>query len=383
MRLVHVTTTDISLTLLLGPQLQAFAAAGYEVIGMSAPGPEVDRLRELGIDHVPLHNFTRSMAPHRDAAAMLELIRTLRRVRPEIVHTHNPKPGWFGRPAARIAGVPAVVNTVHGLYAQPGDRWPRRAVVYGLERVTSRFSHAELVQNPEDIPTLVRLGIPPAKLTVLGNGIDLDRFDPDSFDRRALRDELGFAPTDVVCGAVGRLVREKGYGELFTAAAAVRAQFPAFRLVVAGPSDPGKADAIGTEERALADAAGVTFLGMRRDVERLYGALDLYVLASHREGYPRSAMEAAAMGLPVVATNIRGCRQVVDDGRTGVLVPVNNAPALAEALLRLSRDGELRQRMATASSAKAREQFDQRQVIATTLAVYGRLPGRATARAAG
>ena len=89
------------------------------------------------------------------------------------------------------------------------------------------------------------------------------------------------------------------------------------------------------------------------------------------------------MGLPVVATNIRGCRQVVDDGRTGVLVPVNNAPALAEALLRLSRDGELRQRMATASSAKAREQFDQRQVIATTLAVYGRLPGRATARAAG
>ena len=383
MRLVHVTTTDISLTLLLGPQLQAFAAAGYEVIGMSAPGPEVDRLRELGIDHVPLHNFTRSMAPHRDAAAMLELIRTLRRVRPEIVHTHNPKPGWFGRPAARIAGVPAVVNTVHGLYAQPGDRWPRRAVVYGLERVTSRFSHAELVQNPEDIPTLVRLGIPPAKLTVLGNGIDLDRFDPDSFDRRALRDELGFAPTEVVCGAVGRLVREKGYGELFTAAAAVRAQFPAFRLVVAGPSDPGKADAIGTEERALADAAGVTFLGMRRDVERLYGALDLYVLASHREGYPRSAMEAAAMGLPVVATNIRGCRQVVDDGRTGVLVPVNNAPALAEALLRLSRDGELRQRMATASSAKAREQFDQRQVIATTLAVYGRLPGRATARAAG
>jgi glycosyltransferase involved in cell wall biosynthesis len=218
---------------------------------------------------------------------------------------------------------------------------------------------------------------------VLGNGIDLDRFDPDSFDRRALRDQLGFAPTDVVCGAVGRLVREKGYGELFTAAAAVRAQFPAFRLVVAGPSDPGKADAVGAEELARAEAAGVTFLGMRRDVERLYGALDFYVLASHREGYPRSAMEAAAMGLPVVATNIRGCRQVVDDGRTGVLVPVNNAPALAEALLRLSRDGELRQRMATASSTKAREQFDQRQVISTTLAVYERLPGRATVRAAG
>jgi glycosyltransferase involved in cell wall biosynthesis len=121
---------------------------------------------------------------------------------------------------------------------------------------------------------------------------------------------------------------------------------------------------------------------MRRDVERFYRALDLYVLASHREGYPRSAMEAAAMGLPIVATNIRGCRQVVDDGRTGVLVPVDDAHGLARALLRLSREGELRRQMGVASATKAREQFDQRQVISTTLAVYERLLGRATVRAA-
>jgi glycosyltransferase involved in cell wall biosynthesis len=382
-RLVHVTTTDVSLTLLLGPQLQAFAAAGYEVIGMSAPGPDVDRLAELGIDHVPLHHFTRSMVPHRDAAAMVEVARAFRRLRPAIVHTHNPKPGWFGRPAARIAGVPAVVNTVHGLYAQPGDPWRRRAAVYGLERVASRFSHAELVQNPEDIPTLVRLGVPPRKLTVLGNGIDLNRFDPARFDRPALREEFGFASTDVVCGAVGRLVREKGYRELFMAAAAVRAELPAFRLVVAGPSDPGKADAIGADEQARAEAAGVTFLGMRRDVERLYPALDLYVLASHREGYPRSAMEAAAMGLPVIATNIRGCRQVVDDGRTGVLVAVNDAAALQDALLLLSGNGELRHRMGEAACRKAADEFDQRRVISTTLEVYERLSSPAIVRAAG
>jgi glycosyltransferase involved in cell wall biosynthesis len=381
-RLVHVTTTDISLTLLLGPQLRAFADAGYEVIGMSAPGPDVEKLAELGVDHIPLRHFTRSMAPHRDAAAVLEVARAFRRVRPAIVHTHNPKPGWFGRPAARIAGVPVVVNTVHGLYAQPGDPWARRAAVYALERVASRFSDAELVQNPEDVSTLVHLGVPAGKLTVLGNGVDLDRFDPGRFDRLALREEFGFGAADVVCGAVGRLVREKGYRELFAAAAAVREELPEFRLVVAGPCDPGKADAIGEEELARAQDAGVTFLGMRRDVERLYAALDLYVLASHREGYPRSAMEAAAMGLPIVATNIRGCRQVVDDGQTGLLVRVNNGPDLAEALLRLSQDRELRQRMGSTASNKAAEQFDQRRVIAMTLAVYERLSGRATARAA-
>jgi glycosyltransferase involved in cell wall biosynthesis len=382
-RLVHVTTTDISLTLLLGPQLQAFAAAGYEVIGMSAPGPEVERLEALGIHHVPLRHFTRSMALHRDAAAMAEMTTSFRRLRPAIVHTHNPKPGWFGRPAARAAGVPVVVNTVHGLYAQPTDPWRRRAIVYGLERFASRFSHAELVQNPEDISTLVRLGVPPDKLTVLGNGIDLGRFDPSRFDRDVVRAEFGFTHTDVVCGAVGRLVREKGYRELFAAAAAVRAELPAFRLLIAGPSDPGKADAIGVDEQRRAEDAGVTFLGMRRDTERLYAALDLYVLASHREGYPRSAMEAAAMGLPIIATNIRGCRQVVDDGRTGVLVAVNDAAALARALLRLSGDRGLRQRMGEDAARRAADQFDQRRVISTTLEVYERLSSPAMVRAAG
>ena len=101
-----------------------------------------------------------------------------RRLRPTIVHTHNPKPGLYGRVAARIARVPIVVNTVHGLYAQPHDRLSRRIPVYGLERVGGLFSHAELFQNPEDIETLMSLGVPRRKLTLLGNGVDLSRFDP-------------------------------------------------------------------------------------------------------------------------------------------------------------------------------------------------------------
>src|SRR4029079_3198353 len=130
-----VTTTDISLELVLGSQLEAFAAAGFEVIGVSAPGPYVAALERRGIRHVPLRHATRSFAPLEDGRALGELVSVFRRMRPAIVHTHNPKPGLYGRVAARLARVPVVVNTVHGLYAQTDDRLARRAMIYGMERV--------------------------------------------------------------------------------------------------------------------------------------------------------------------------------------------------------------------------------------------------------
>jgi glycosyltransferase involved in cell wall biosynthesis len=379
-RLVHLTTTDISLELLLGPQLEAFAAAGYEVLGVSAPGPFVEALRARGIRHVPLAHATRAVAPHRDLAALGELWRLFRRLRPEVVHTHNPKPGVYGRLAARAAGVPVVVNTVHGLYATPEDRWARRAAVYTLERLAATCSDAELVQNPEDLATLRRvLRVPAAKLVLLGNGVDLDRFGrrahPERWAARRARVRAGWGLDDraVVVGAVGRLVLEKGYAELFAAWDQIRAAHPDAVLVVAGPVDADKADAVPADLLARAEAAGVRLLGLRDDVEDLYCAMDLYVLASHREGFPRSAMEAAASGLPIVATDIRGCRQVVDDGVTGLLVPVRDAAALAAAVGRLVADGDLRRRMGDAAAARAEAEFDQRRVIDVTLRTYERL----------
>ncbi|MCX7621335.1 MAG: glycosyltransferase family 4 protein, partial [Acidimicrobiales bacterium] len=341
----------MSLDWLLGPQLVAFAEAGFEVIGMSAPGPHAERLRSMGIAHVGLRYATRAIAFHRDAAALAELYHHFRRLRSSIVHTHNPKPGVYGRIAARLARVPVVVNTQHGLYATPGDPLRRRALVYSIERVAAACSDAELVQNVEDRDTLARLGVPDDKLTVLGNGIDLSRFDPRRFsatERAGARAELLSAiarphPPDqsgddlvsepVIVGLIGRLVVEKGYREVFAAAGYLRRVAPEVRLVIIGPEDPDKHDAISQPECAAAKALGnVGFLGLRHDVERLYTGMDLYLLASHREGFPRSAMEASAMGLPVVATDIRGCRQVVDHGHTGLLVPVHDPVAIAEAV---------------------------------------------------
>lgn len=376
-RLVHVTTTDMSLELLLGPQLSAFREAGYEVIGVSAAGHYVEALERRGVRHVALHNATRSMAPHRDLAALAELYRVLRELGPDIVHTHNPKPGVYGRIAARAARVPAVVNTVHGLYALPGDGIAKRGVVYTLERVAAMASHAELVQNPEDIPTLRRLGIPAAKLTLLGNGIDLDRFGPGRIDqsrRDALRTEWGAGPGDIVCGVVGRLVWEKGFRELFAAAAALRSHVPRIRFVVAGGLDEAKADQLGPADLAAVEAvADIVFLGSRDDVADLYCAMDLYALASYREGFPRSAMEAAATGLPVIATDIRGCRQVVEPDRTGMLVPARDARALAAAISCLASNRDRRVAMGAAALVKAKSEFDDRGIIETTLAVYDRL----------
>lgn len=385
-RLIHVTTADISLALLLGPQLRAFAKEGMEVIGASAPGPFVDDLRSWGIRHVPLRHATRSVSPLDDLAALPELVKLFRRLRPDIVHTHNPKPGLYGRLAARAAGVPGIVNTVHGLYATPEDAWPRRTVVYALERLASTCSAVELFQNPEDLEVMRRLHVPASKLELLGNGVDLERFRPDRSETRVTRARaaLGVDTASVVVGTVGRLVWGKGFRELFAAAARTRATHPAIVFVVIGPEDTDKTDGLKPPDLAAARALGnVVLAGHRDDVEDLYPGFDMYVLPSYREGFPRSAMEAAACGVPVIATDIRGCRQAVDDGVTGLLVPLHDVDALTEAIRTLADDDRRRSAMGEQARRKAEAQFDDRQVIARTLSAYARLPAASPSWIAG
>jgi glycosyltransferase involved in cell wall biosynthesis len=374
--LVHLTTTDMSLDWLLGPQLVAYADAGFEVIGMSAPGAHVEALEGLGVRHVALDALTRSNKPTQDLAAFGQISRELRRLRPDILHTHNPKPGILGRIAGRITRVPLVVNTQHGLYAQPDDRRRRRWPVYAAERLAASFGDLELVQNPEDVDTLVGpLHVPDEKVRLLGNGVDLERFDPAGVDtgaRARLRAEWGVTDDESLCLMVGRLVREKGVVELLEAAHLLHQRGVKARLVVVGPVEPDKSDAIdsATIERALAE--GVVMTGTRTDMPECYAAADVFVTASWREGIPRSAMEAAVMGLPAVATDIRGNRQVVVDEETGFLVPVRDAQSLSAALERLT-DVSLRKRLATKARRRAIVEFDQQRVIDRTLDAYSLL----------
>jgi glycosyltransferase involved in cell wall biosynthesis len=378
-RLDHLATTDMSLALLLGPQLRAFANAGMDVIGASAAGSYAGELATWGIRHETVHHATRSNSVRQDAQALVELVRMFRRLRPDIVHTHNPKPGVYGRLAARLAGVPVVVNTVHGLYATPEDPLLRRTFVYGLERTISVCSQAELVQNVEDLEMLARLRVPLRKLVLLGNGIDLERFRPQPNEAvMAARQSMGVADERIVVGLVGRLVWEKGFAELFEAARQLRRRCPQVDFVVIGPGDPAKSNALSEADIHQAEEIGnVRFLGEHKDVEALYPGMDLFVLPSYREGFPRSAMEAAACGVPVVATDIRGCRQVVEHGTTGLLVPARDGSALARAVEALVRDPARRREMSRAAVARARAEFDDRKVVRITLEVYERLLERA------
>jgi glycosyltransferase involved in cell wall biosynthesis len=141
-----------------------------------------------------------------------------------------------------------------------------------------------------------------------------------------------------------------------------------------GGTDPDKADAISSEELASARRRGrIVFAGWRDDTEHVYPAFDLFVLPSHREGFPRSAMEAAATGLPVIATDIRGCREVVSHGKTGLLVPLDDPARLAGAIEELAVDSDLRRRMGTAGRRKAEAEFDDRAVVTKTLQAYERV----------
>jgi glycosyltransferase involved in cell wall biosynthesis len=366
----HLTTVDMSLRFLLLAQLRAVRDAGGNAIGISAPGPWVSELEAEGIRHIPLHASTRATDPVRDARAAAELWQIIRRERIDVLHTHNPKPGVYGRMVGRAARVPIVVNTVHGLYATEDDGVVKRAAVYALEAMAARCSDAELVQSPEDLALMQRLHLT-RRAQLLGNGVDLTRFDPARFTpetRRTVRSELGIADEIVLVGSVGRLVAEKGYPELFEAIA----QLPRdkVRLVVVGGGDPDKSGSLPPEVLDRARADGVILLGHRDDVDTLYSAMDVFVLASHREGFPRAAMEAAAMGLPVIATDIRGCRQVVDPGVTGLLVPARDGVGLAGAVRALVDDPARRTGMGRGGRAHALEHFDERRVVDIVMGTY-------------
>jgi glycosyltransferase involved in cell wall biosynthesis/ribosomal protein S18 acetylase RimI-like enzyme len=333
----------------------------------------VNDIEAEGIRHLAWPHATRSWDPGADVRAFRELVAILREGRFHVVHTHNPKPGVMGRLAARVAGVPVVVNTVHGFYATPDDPLPRRIPVLGLEWLAARFSDLELYQSAEDLRWARRRGVvTPSRSRFLGNGADLSRFDPSAVspDRVAvIREELGIPDGATVVGTIGRMVAEKGYGEFFEAARRIRRESPEVRFLAIGETDPSKPDAIGTSE--IGERSGdVVFAGWRNDIPELLTLMDVFVLASWREGFPRSAIEAAAMGRPLVLTDIRGCREVVRDGIEGILVPPRDPDRLTEAVSRLLRDPELRRPLGEAARARAVERFDERRVADTVTSAY-------------
>lgn len=360
LRLAHLTTVDMSLALLLATELEADKEQGHTVFGISAPGPYVERVQALGVSHVPIRSLTRSWSVVSDLRAFVELFRTIRALKLDVLHTHNPKTGVMGRIAGRLAGVPVVVNTCHGLWARPDDRWLKRLFVYGLEALAIRFSDFELFQNAEDAHTLRRF-LKKGRWKVVGNGVDLERFQFDVAGRQRVRAELGIADDELLVGTVGRRVREKGMAEYAEVAHQLsdRATF-----VWVGPTDDTDAAA------TVPHLDAVRFVDERTDMPAVYSAFDVFVLASYREGFSRASMEAAACGRPMVLSDIRGCREIGTEGVHVLFAAAGDPHALRNAVRRLLDDPGLRARLGGTAQERARAEFDQREVAAVSLRAY-------------
>jgi len=376
-RVAHVTTVDLSLRYLLLNQLKRIQGEGYQVFAISADGPDVPAVEATGIRHfaVPM---TRRITPIADLRCLWELVRIMRRERFDVVHTHTPKAGLLGQLAARIAGVPIVANTLHGFYFHDDMKpWLRRFYIW-MERVAAKCSDTILSQNREDIATAVAERIAkPEQMKWLGNGIDVAQFDRQRLaddDLEDLRRDIGVDSRAPVIGFVGRLVEEKGVLDLLQAAKAVIETIPDAQFLIVGPYDEEKPDALRPEVAGrYGVSANCRFVGMRNDMPELYALMDVLVLPSYREGFPRAPMEASAMGIPSITTDIRGCREAVYHGENGLLFPVGDVDTLARSLIVLLADDERRARMGETGRRIAEDRFDERKVFDRVLSEYERL----------
>lgn len=380
-RIAHVAAIAPSLRHLLLGQMRSQKDAGYEVTAISAGGPDVGAIREAGIAHVAVE-IPRRIDPAGDLGACVQLYRALRDRRPDLVHTHFSKPGVLGAIAARAAGVPVIVHTFHGLFVHERMSRAERESFLMVERLASLSRASVLCQNEEDARLVVEQRVCPAsRVRHIGNGIDLRRFDPrdSARERIRIRSEVGLPEGAKVIGFVGRLnARRKGFTDLLAAVALLVAKDPAVRLLVAGEPDRALGDAV---EPSAARAHGIerqcVFLGWQppERMPALYASMDVLALPSILEGLPRSVMEASAMGVPVVASDVKGNREVVFDGRTGLLSPYGDVAALAESLGRILGDPSLGASMGRRGVEVAKERFDEQGMCGRILAEYARLLG--------
>jgi len=374
---VHVTTIDLSIRFLLWNQLNFLREAGFNVSMICSNGPWVEEIRQNGFN-VETIEMKRGISPGFDIMALWKLLKYFKMMKFDIVHTHTPKPGFFGQIAASLANVPIIVNTLHGFYFHDYMRPVLRRFYITLEKIAARCSDVILSQSQEDIQTALKEGICRSeKIKHLGNGIDLQRFDCAKVDAQLInqkRREFGLPSNARVIGFVGRLVAEKGILELLQAARIVAQHIPALRLLIIGPIDEDKSDALRpviAQDYGLSDLC--IFAGLRQDMPELYSLMDVFVLPSHREGFPRSPMEASAMGVPCVVTNIRGCRETVEQGRNGILVPLGNFRSLADAIVELLTDRDKAKKMGEEGRRMARERFDEQIVFKKVKTEYTRL----------
>ena len=376
-KVLQLSAVDVTARFLLLPLIDRLFADGYEVHIACSSGKHLGYMEDRGyvVHRVPIK---RTIAPLSNLRSLFRLNQLIRREGFDIVHVHTPVAAALGRIAAKLARTPVIVYTAHGFYFHDlMPRWKRRVIIW-IERWLGRCCTDMLFsQSAEDLQSAVREHIvPKEKVLWIGNGVDPRLFGLPP--REDLRVELGLAPENKVVGFIGRLVREKGVEELFEVMGKVVQEIPTAKLLVVGDTLGSDRDCRVIERlkklinhERLQNA--VLFAGFREDIAELLAVMDVFVLPSHREGMPRTVLEAMAARKPVIATDIRGCREEVVQGVTGLLVPVGDSDELAKAILKLLGDDELARRMGEAGRKRVETEFDQKLVLERQSKVYDQL----------
>jgi glycosyltransferase involved in cell wall biosynthesis len=364
-KVLEVTNVDFALRQFILPLMRGIRERGHEVVGVSADGPLLGPIRAEGlrVETVPM---SRSLSPGAQWRAFVALLALIRREKPDLVHAHMPISGFLARIAARVAGVPRIAYTCHGyLFNQPGPWWRRHLAVV-LEWIAGRVTDVYFNVSAAEAGDARRLGLARAPVAI-GNGRDPERFRPDPEARARLRAELATPADRAVVVSVSRLVRAKGIPELLTAMSGLDAELWVVGERLASDHD----DSVEPEFAASTLGKRLKRLGYREDIPAILAAADIFALPSHFEGLPMSVVEAMLVGMPVVASDLRGVREQVVDGETGLLVPARSIAPLSFALARLVADPALRQAMGEAGRARALERFDERKILAQTLDLLG------------
>ena len=347
---------------------EALRDAGHEVLMYSPPGDYGDRLRSLGFNWEAIPMDRRSLNPIREINLLSCLVRRLRTEKPDIVHGFTIKAAIYGAIAGKFAGVPAIVNSVNGLGYVFISNDMKARMLRPIVRLMMRFAFwgkacRVIVQNPTDKAQFVSERIVSAGSIELipGSGVDCHKFAPKIAGKNSENEVRVLLPA--------RLLWDKGVGEFVEASRIAAGR--GIRFLVAGEIDSGNPAAVQAGQAEAWQQEGLLeLLGHVEDMTNLMENVDIVVLPSYREGLPKSLIEAAASAKPVITTDVPGCRDVVENGVSGIVVPVRNAEALAEAIIKLAKNPDLRRKMGEAGRERALEAFDQRIIVRKTIEVY-------------
>ena len=371
-RLLYVVTEDWYFLSHRLPMARAAKMAGYEVHVATRLNSGKAAIEAEGFTPHALSWRRGSLSLSHSFGGVMELRRLLREIRPDILHNIALKPVLLGSVAAFGSSDIAVVNSLTGL----GTLFIGEARVSGTTRKLVRLALQGLlkgkrsktvVQNPDDRAFVLDLGVPPENIVLIpGSGVDTDYFTP-----------LPEPPPPVTAAYVGRMLADKGVFTLIDAMSRLQAKGTKLQLLLAGDCDKENPGSLAPEQlREFANTIGINWLGHVADIRDVWRRAHFAVLASRREGLPKSLLEAAACGRAMVATDAPGCREIAIEGETALTVPIDDAPALADAMAKLAGDAALRQRFGKRARALVEEKFSAAAIGRQIVGLYNEVTRR-------